>query len=783
MATVTTAAAARASERQPSSLRVDLPKTPSRKRAVDAPAGPTFDFLRSKTSVPAVRTGTVPRTALVNRLRAATHAGVVTVVAPAGYGKTTLLAQWAARDARQFAWVTIDERDNDPVVFLRHIAAALERRQPLDPAFVDALRAPGESIWTAAVPRLAAQIAQRSPIVLVLDDFNVLHSRASLDAVAALIDDESRESILVLGSRAAPRLRLAAVRAGGGLVEFGTADLALTVRDAQLLLRETGVRISEARTASLVERCEGWAAALYLAALSIRDGNGGGEPPPLRGDERYLSDYFRSEYLSQLQSTSLQFLRRTSLLDRMSGPLCDALLQTDGSGRELETFERENLFVVPLDDRREWYRYHHLFRGLLQRELGENEPELADVLHARAADWLEANGDEESALEHAYTGGDTDRAAEILGAIALPMYHSGRVATLERWLRRFERAGLLEQYPSVVLLGCWVHMLRGRPEDAERWLETAERSMSLPDRSRALRPWLAVLQAWSCRAGAERMRDDAELALADLPKAGDWRAAALAARGSAQMLLGDYEAADEILAEAADCAAVEGSTEVNAVSLGERALIATALGHHDFADELSGALNQLLSASGLDSYAARAIEHATTARSLLRHGRWSEARDALTAGRDVIPFLTVTTPWLAVRVRIELCRGFVTLRDSVAATELMAEIADLLGQVSDLGVLGAQADELKGEIEAMPEPQESHRAGLSPAELRLLPLLATHLTFREIAQQLYVSRNTIKTQAISVYRKLGVSSRSEAVAKAHKLGLEEHLRVVITNGS
>jgi LuxR family transcriptional regulator, maltose regulon positive regulatory protein len=749
-----------------------------------APPLPPFEFLESRVQIPRLKTGTISRTPLVNRLRAATSTAVATVVAPAGYGKTTLLSQWAAKDARQFAWITIDERDNDPVVLARHIAAALAQTGELSPHLVNALSSPGKPIWAAAVPRLGAALAERSPLVLVLDDFNLLRSRAALEVVSALIGDEAEGSMLVAATRVAPTLPLAPLRASGRLLELGVEELALSKREARLLLNATGVTLSDGEAADLIEQCEGWAAALYLAALAIRDGEQSERGRPrFDGGDRYLADYLHSECLARLRPGPLRFLRRTSVLDRMSGPLCDAVLQDEGSARELEKIERANLFVVPLDNRREWYRFHHLFRELLQRELAEQEPQLVSALHSRAADWFEANGDRESALEHAYTAGDTDRAAEILAAIALPVYYSGRVVTLERWLRRFERAGLIERYPAVALQGCRIHALRGRPELAKRWLGAASLGTyagTLPDGSKSTAAWFATLRAWLCEAGVEQMLVDAEQALAGLPEDSNWRSSALTAHGAALFLLGESEKADEVLATAASYADRHDQTEIEVIALGERALVAAALGDEKKAEELAARANALVAMSGLESAPAQAVEHAATAKALLHLGRWNEARESLTAAQEILPRLSVAIPWLAVQTRIELGHGFATLRDAPAAEDLLGEIDAILACVPGLDALTAGVQELRREVDAVPE-LDGNAAGLTPAELRLLPLLATHLSFREIAERLYVSRNTIKTQAISVYRKLGVSSRSEAIAEANRLGLDEHLRVLISN--
>ena len=764
----------------PSSVAAPKRGRASVRRSGVAEARP-FDFLESRIQVPAPRAGTVSRTGLVNRLRASTCASVATVVAPAGYGKTTLLAQWAARDTRRFAWVTVDDRDNDPVVLLRHIAASLAREEPLERSVVEALRSPRPTIWAAAVPRLAAELAARSPIVLVLDDANLLHARAALEAVEALIDDELEGSMVVLSGRFAPKLPLAPLRARGLLLELGVDDLALTGREARMLLGAAGVRLDDDRAKELVEQCEGWAAALYLAALSIRDGRQAGfESVRLAGDDRYLADYFRAEYLSHLRPGPLRFLRRTAVLERLSGPLCDAILDDEGSARELEKIERANLFLVPLDNRREWYRYHHLFRDLLEHELLDSEPALVPQLHANAADWFEADGDRESALEHAFAAGDTSRAAALFSDVALAVYHSGRVATIERWLDRFEEEGLLERHPEVAVRGSIVHALRGRAEEASDWLDAAARGVSAKARS-SVAPAVSVMRAWLCKKGARRMLRDSEAALEELPAKSIWRPGALLSQGAAQVVLGRYERAVEPLAEAAELAAAGGLVDTEVLALGEQVLAVSQLDDHEAADELEEALQAVVEAGGVEGHPPRALAHATHARALLRRGRWNEARAAITAARESTRHVMDALPWLAVQLRLELARALVTLRDTGGAAELLEEARELLGRSPNLGTLAEQVEEVQHEIDVSPEPEGVHHTGLTPAELRLLPLLATHLSFREIAQQLFVSRNTIKTQAISVYRKLGVSSRSEAVAEAQRLGLDEHLRVLVTS--
>jgi LuxR family transcriptional regulator, maltose regulon positive regulatory protein len=744
--------------------------------AVDSQPALVFDIVASKLEVPMVRRGAVSRTALVNRLRVERSVPLVTLVAPAGYGKTTLLAQWAARDTRPFAWITLDERDNDPRVLLRHVAAAVHRIEPLDPGALDAAPAPGGSVWTALVPRLAAALTSfgRS-FVFVLDDVHVLRAGDSADAVGVLADHLPEGSLLALGGRLPPQLRIARLRSAGRMLELGARELALTRREVQLLLRGAGLDLAEADAAELARRTEGWAAGLYLASLAARDGAGAGVgASAIGGDDRYLADYFRSECLAGVTPEQLAFLRRTSVLKTMCGPLCDSVLERTGSALELGALESSNLFLVPLDRHGESYRYHHLFRDLLRRELTEREPELAPVLERRAADWFEAHGDPESALGHAEEYGDTDRVARLLGEIALRLSSCGRTAEVERRLERFGDRARLEDYPAVAAHGAYVHALRGRSAEADRWLAAAElgaRPRRRNAASRAVRATISVVRATMCRAGPEQMLGDAEAALADLPAESQWRPTALLARGAGHVLLGEDERADAVLADAAEAAELVGATETRAVALAERALIAAGHDDHAAAEALSSRARDLVDHHGLGGYSTSALELAESARAQLRHGRWADARAHLNSALHLTPSLTHALPWLAVQARLELARAYVTLRDAGGAGGLLSEVDDLLRLRPLMGVLAGQAADVRHQIDAMPQRARANGTGLTAAELRLLPLLTTHLSFREIGERLFVSRNTIKAQAISVYRKLGVTSRSDAIERAARLGL------------
>jgi LuxR family transcriptional regulator, maltose regulon positive regulatory protein len=732
-----------------------------------------FDVVKSKLQPPPGPPRSVPRTALVNRLRAAGAFPLVLVTAPAGYGKTTLLSQWAARDARPFAWVSVDERDDDPFVLLKHVAAAIDRIEPLGAHVTEAFNRPDQPVWDAIVPRLTAELSSRTaPFVIVLDGADAVKSTDSTEAIGILIENIPPGSMIALAGRSLPRMPIAALRVAGPLLEIGPYELALSRREAELLIRGSGVELDENEISGLLLRTEGWAAGLRLAALaSLEDAD---HLSRLAGDDRYIADYLRSEYLTRVEPRVLRFLRRTSVLERMCAPLCNAVLGGKGSAGDLEEIERANLFLVQLDHHRGWYRYHHLFRDLLQRELAEQEPDLVSTLHRRAAAWYETHLDPESALFHAHAAGDIDDAARILSSIAQQVNDSGRAAVVEGWLDLFDVDERLDRHPAVAVQGSSILAARGRADEADRWLHAAERGVASRRRGvAAVRPRIAVMRAALCTDGPAQMQTDARAAVSKLAADDPWRPAALLVRGAADMLLGDTENADAALVEAVERAATTGSTETRAIALGERSMLAAAREDVRTADALAEEARRVVEEGDLAGYPTSALALAASARSRLRHGQWDHARRLLTAATRLTPHLTYALPWLAVQARIELTDAYVTLRDREAAQHMLEEARGILALRPGLGVLGDGVERLGAEIAGMPEPRSGANSGLTRAELRLLPLLSTHLSFREIGERLHVSRNTVKTQAISVYRKLGVSSRSDAVAVAEDIGLVE----------
>jgi LuxR family maltose regulon positive regulatory protein len=737
--------------------------------------GAAFEILESKLAIPSLRSRLVRRTALVNRLRAARDARVVRVAAPAGYGKTTLLAQWAARDPRPFAWVSLEHRDDDPVSFLTYVAAALDRVHPIDPAVFRAAAAAYDSMWSTGLPRLGAALAAMpEPLVLVLDDIDELQHRDCLDALEPLAKHLPDDSQLVLSGRAREALPFARIRADRRLVEVGHAELALNDSEARSLLAAAGVNVTEAEAKELNGQAEGWAAGLHLAALFMQESGDPNAIAAFTGKDRFVVDYLRSEHLSRLKRADVEFLTRTAVLDRMNGALCDELLDRTDSARKLHSLEESNFFVVPLDHEREWYRYHHLFREMLRSELERLEPELVPVLHRRAAAWCERNGLIDAAVEHASAAGDLDELARLVGTFALPFFRSGRVVTVERWFRWFDGPEVLERYPAVAAFGAWIHALRGRPEEADRYAHALEHSTQdgpMPDGSASVRPWKAMVRALLCHHGIEGMRGDATLALEELGPSSFWRPSALLFLGAGVLFEGDLERAEEIFDETAESATGSGAVYAGLVAHSELAVLALDRKDPARAEVELAQAQEFLENQPIEDYVPAALHLAASARLALESGQAASARKLLVSAMRMRGYLSRAIPWFGVQTRLELARAHLNLADVDGARTLIREADDVIRHRPSLGTLAQQITELRAQLANVKGVGAGWASTLTAAELRLLPLLTTHLSFREIAERLFVSRNTVKSQAISVYRKLDASSRSEAIERAVELGL------------
>lgn len=733
-----------------------------------------LDLADTKLSRPSTRDGAVGKADVVAAL-CDSDVQLVSVVAPPGYGKTTLLASWADADPRAFAWVALDRRDHDPLVLLRYVAGAMQRVEPLAPEVFDALSGPGGARWAHCVVQLGnAMAARQVPFVLVLDDVHTVTNPASLDAIAELMEALPPGSRIAMASREEPALPLGRWRAQGRVHEVGAAELRLNEEEAGLLLAAAGVDADEELTAELVDRTEGWAAGLYLAALSIQAGSPtSAGHATFRGDDRFVADYFRAELMSRLPEDEARFLTRTSVLGRMCGGLCDSVVESTGSAGVLEALTRTNRFVVPLDRRSEWYRYHHLFGELLRNDLEQSEPEVAVGLNRRAMEWCIANDLPEAAVVYGQAAGESAEIAGLIDAIAQSLYYDGRIETLDAWLGWFGDDELAT-YPALAVLGAWFRAMTGRPEEAKRWLAFADGASSaipLSDGSATIEPWVATLRAHMMAGGVETALADADLALDQLSRESYWRPVAHVIRGVAHALLGDSTRARDDLEATVEIGLAMCSYDDVFVAQAQLALLAARAGEWGEARRYAEAAQALVEETGLGSYSTAALVHVATARVAVHERRSEDARAALIRAHRLRPLLDHGIPWLTIEVGLEIVRAHLALAEPGPARTVLAETEAVLAVRPELGALVNDAREVAELVAATSGPDGAWAMSLTGAELRLLPYLATHLTFPGIATRLFISRNTVKSEAVAIYRKFGVSSRSDAIERAIELGL------------
>jgi len=740
--------------------------------------GPVFDLLASKLRRPVVRPGAVRRLALIEELRRGKPYPIVSVVAPPGYGKTTLLSQWAERNGQAFAWVSVDEGDNDPKVLLTYVAEALDAVEPIDGRVFDALASPVSSVPGSVVPRLGSAFSSmRSPVVLLLDDVHALHNSECRAALSVLADHVPGGSRLALAGRAEPPLRVARLRAEGRILEIGPGDLSLTSDEASSLLRNADVALGEDEMAELHRRTEGWPAGLYLAALYLREGGIlAGAAVSFGGDDRLVSEYMESEFLARISRRQRVFLTRTAVLERMSGPLCEAVLEQSGSTVTLAELARSNLLLVPLDRHGEWYRYHHLFRDMLLAELHRLEPGLIKVLQRRAAGWCARNELPEEALEYSMAAGDADAVAGLVEKLVVPTHRQGRVPTVQRWLRWLEDQGGIEGHPMVAVLAALFCALTGRPVEAERWAGMVDR-WQYGDTARPGDPsteaWAAVMRTFLCRRGVEQMRADADEAVRRFAAESFVTPAPAFLQGIARVLCGDLDGGDASLEDGISVGEEVGAHEDVALALCERSLVAIASSDWGRAEALAERARTVLRRGGIEESYATPLVSAVQARTAMHRGDVRAARRELVSAQRLRHLLTYALPYFAVQARLELARVHFALADLAGAKTLMREVDELLRRRPGLGNLADHAQALRARLAEDRGPSAPGASALTAAELRLLPMLSTHLSFPEIAEELFLSRNTIKSEAISIYRKLGAASRSQAVTRSRELGLLE----------
>ena len=736
-------------------------------------------LLLTKIEPPQPRPGHVSRAGLVGRLREGLHRRVSLVAAPAGWGKTSLLAEWlTVEEEAAVAWVSLDEDDNDPARFWAYVSGALRTAGLEVPAaFETAVAAPGTSAGDAALPLLINAMATAGrPYVLVLDDYHLITDAAVHDGVRFLLDHLPRAAHVVIATRTEPPVAISRLRARAELDEIASAQLRFSDDEAAALLNDTlALALAPDELALLSERTEGWAAGLYLAGLSLRDRPGRRGVEDLSYD-RHLVDYLGDEVVSAQDPQARSFLVETCVLDRLSAPLCDAVRGESGSKQRLNEIERANLFLVPLDERREWFRYHHVFRDVLRRELEDTcSAEHITELHARAGAWCAQAGDVSSALGHLLAAGREADAADLIATSWNASLQSGRAATVVRWLDALA-PDVVTSDPRLCLARAWLALDSGEPAAAARWADAtaaADDGRALPDGGATAASGVAMLRATLAYREGDLSAAEALGARAvelESEPGSPWRAVALATLGAARHFRG--APSDEVagLLEQAVAMARSGANSMAVLrAQGTLAAAAFAAGDRDGAARWAAAADRLRAQQSLEEYWMGSLATAVAGQLAADAGELEEARERLERA-VVLAVRGAARPEhiyaLAALAPIQSTLGDA---DAAAATLRTARLA-LRGSPSPgmfPHLLNDVDRRLRGRAASGPTEVEE----LSAREMSVLRLLGSELSIADIGQELFISRNTVKTHVRGIYRKLDADTRAVAVARAKELRL------------
>jgi LuxR family maltose regulon positive regulatory protein len=736
----------------------------------------------TKLRPPTLRSEQLPRPRLLKLLRASSERKLTLVSASAGYGKTTLLTQWCQSQAGSLpcAWVSLDEHDNDPVRLWRHITETFREVAPDEGFGADVLvglGVIGTELVETVLPMLINELAELPRrVVLVLDDYYFIKEGAAHDSVAFFVEHLPDTVHLALLTRSYPPLSLGRLRARGEMDEIGTEQLAFSEEEAASLLKE-GLRldIGPDDLSTLLERTEGWPAGIYLAALSLQ----GKEDThafiaSFGGSSRYIVDLLGEEVLSALPEEKRQFLLRTSVLERMSGSLCDEVVETEGSGKLLREISRSNLFVIPLDDEGEWYRCHHLFSDFLVYELRTSDPDLVPVLHERASAWFEGEGLVDGAIQHAIAAGDYARAGGLIARHWLRYMLTGQTATVEQWIEALPE-DFVDADAALVLVKAWISALYGRWEERERYLAVAEGSSyegKLPDGTASAESGVAIIRAVFSYGGVQSILEAARRAAALEPEQTSPQTALVRfGLGSGLYLSGDTSGARMPLEEALELTRV-GQPLIRMAVLFALSNVALDEGQLEEAEPLAREARALVDRFGLRAIPQATLAHIALGRVLAERGKLEEAETELESGLSVRRMSPGISPWctligLVVLAQVRLARG-----DRAGAQAVLTEARAVLEAAPDDAGMLPELLERQERKHRTSKPREGQLdEELTERELAVLGLLPGELSTSQMAHSLYVAPSTVRTHIKSIYRKLGVSSRKEAVEEAHARGL------------
>ena len=608
----------------------------------------------------------------------------------------------------------------------------------------------------------------------MLDDAHQLTDQTALDAVSGLIDHLPPGFRMAIVGRYQPHLPFARLAANRDLIELGADALALDATETGELVHAAGCELSLDEIGLLNERTEGWAVGVYLATRALgRNGVNVGQVASFHGTDGHVAAYIRSELQDELDSDDLAFLARTSVLARVSPAIAEAITDLPEAGQRLRKLSKHSLLVQELAADEPTYRYHNLLREFLLLELETREPGATARMHRHASAWYHASGEVDLAIEHALAGDDFDTAARYVTAAAYAAHQHGRTATLDRWLTALD-VKAITRHPPLAVIAAWVYLLTGRGDEADAMADVAERATfhgSPGDGSASFASQRAMLRAMMARSGAPDALAHAKIALGLERPGSTWRSTALLMAGSAYEMLGDDEAADMAFVEAIGTGAA-GSWSTVMTAFAKRAQLRLNAGDWAGAEDLIERSEELRELWRFDDFVAVLFVHAISARIAIQRGDFDRGRESLVQAQLVRPLANHAAPWISVDALLNLSRAYLAVSDPAGAQLALREAEAIVRRRPSLGNLTVQLEEVRARLVDATATLIGSSA-LTAAELRVLPFLPTYLSFQEIAERLMISRNTVKTHAMSIYGKLWASSRGEAVERAVEMGLLE----------
>ena len=727
-----------------------------------------------------VREGWIDRPRLLQRLDQIARSQLLLIAAPAGYGKTTLVTQWAARrDPTTVAWVRLERADDDPARLWSRLVAAVELVGCRVDGTVAEFSAMSSTTVLNGARRVSIRAAGERRVTVVVEDCHVLRSAETSELLGRFLDLLPAAVRVVMLSRSDPCLRLGRLRVEGRLAEIRAAELSFTQEETATVLAVSGVTISDDALRELVRRTEGWPAAISLAALSLVDRPPGRHEADefvrrLSGSDRFIADYLSEEVLARQERELRDFIVNMSVFDRFNAALANDAAQISSAARLLHRLERDNLFLIPLPDDG-WYRFHHLFAAYARAALEMEQPERVVDLHRRGARWFTSHDHTVDAIQHLLAAGDTDEAATLIQQNWVRYLDAGRSATVTGWLQALHGTPA-DHGAAATVTGTWMAALTGDRPELRRRLAALEdlTTTALPDGTTSPRSCLVLIRGLVGDDGPDRMLVDARAAVED-NHAGPWHVVARASLGQAAFVTGDLRLARHHLA-----AVVAGPFAPRTIGILAHAVFALCEAEHG---NLAASRRHAELAMGVvTDHALQADPNALPAYTaygiaLTEQGRLPAALETFEVGLQSRRQTPGLSPWPLIHHLIAMARLTALMGDPDGRTGLLLAEVDALTPWTDASMAGTRARvaAARSLVAATTVEGPAVAEPLTSREREILQRLQGSQTLREIAGDLYVSYNTVKTITSSVYRKLGAHSRSQAVTIARRQSSPTHL--------